>query len=100
MNVYQKMLSNGEWSDIPQDRLEMFLNRVSDRAALESGAEVRYTLRDGDFGLKNPSQEWYQNIRIQPAPRAPYAQPNHRFTCATCGEHRDTTRRGHCDDCE
>ena len=25
---------------------------------------------------------------------------NHRFTCRSCGEHRDTTRDGHCDDCE
>ena len=23
-----------------------------------------------------------------------------RFTCPRCGEHRDTTVRGHCDDCE
>lgn len=23
-----------------------------------------------------------------------------RFTCRRCGEHRDTTVRGHCDDCE
>ena len=23
-----------------------------------------------------------------------------RFTCRQCGEHRDTTLQGHCDDCE
>jgi len=28
------------------------------------------------------------------------ATPAPRFTCRRCGEHRDTTVPGHCDDCE
>jgi hypothetical protein len=32
-----------------------------------------------------------RSVRTVPAPR---------FTCPRCGEHRDTTVRGHCDDCE
>lgn len=29
-----------------------------------------------------------------------YGRPAPRFTCRRCGEHRDTTLQGHCDDCE
>jgi hypothetical protein len=29
-----------------------------------------------------------------------YVAPVEQFTCPRCGEHRDTTIAGHCDDCE
>ncbi len=42
------------------------------------------------------------HLRIVDAARLakPAAPAAYRFTCRRCGEHRDTTVRGHCDDCE
>lgn len=58
-------------------------------AELASGAEVLY------------SSDWDDLIRLPRTPRAPAVRPAPpTFTCPTCGEHRDTTLRGHCDDCD
>jgi hypothetical protein len=39
-------------------------------------------------------------IRYQPVPTPPRVEARPRFTCRRCGENRDTTLQGHCDDCE
>jgi len=45
--------------------------------------------------------DWNQMIRLAPAVCPPRpVTPAPRFTCPRCGDHRDTTLRGHCDDCE
>ena len=38
-----------------------------------------------------------EGARMQPVTTVPHIP---RFTCRRCGEHRDTTIPGHCDDCE
>jgi hypothetical protein len=33
-------------------------------------------------------------------PQQRYGRTGSTFTCSRCGDHRDTTLAGHCDDCE
>ena len=99
---YEKMNSAGRWVAIPEEKEAFYLDRIQakDCDALTAGQAVIYILRDGYFGLVNPSFDWYQKIRITPGVSKPTEIAAPRFTCPRCGEHRDTTRRGHCDDCE
>lgn len=53
--------------------------------AIQQAASVLATARQAAASASRPARV---------APPAP------RFTCHRCGEHRDTTRRGHCDDCD
>ena len=58
-------------------------------AELATGAETRY------------ASGWDSLVRLPRTPRAPAVRPAPpAFTCRRCGEHRDTTIAGHCDDCD
>jgi hypothetical protein len=69
------------------------------RAALAGGRTVQYdqrwdaTLRDAGAAA-NAAQAWRAR-RAAAARTAP-----RQYTCPACGDHRDTTFAGHCDDCE
>ena len=39
-------------------------------------------------------------FRDEPAKSIARQPERYRFTCPKCGDHRDTTIPGHCDDCE
>ncbi len=84
MNKYQKLESNSDWSDLLNEDVNFYLERVrpDDRASLESGNKVDYQLRDGDFGLINPGHEWYQKIRLIPAVNP---QPKAELIECDCG---------------
>ena len=101
MSILQKMISTGDWVDVDPSKIDFYLSRViGDPSDMSQGGEpVSYRLQNGDFGLVNPTREWYEKLRVKPTPRT-QTPTNHRFTCRRCGEHQDTTRRGHCDDCE
>ena len=98
----QKMNAAGRWENVEPGQEQFYLDRIieRDREALSGGKQAHYGLRSGDFGLVNPGCEWYEQIRYEPEVVAPIVYSAPRFTCKSCGEHRDTTRRGHCDDCE
>jgi len=69
------------------------------RAALANGREIRigmnWDAEIRDAGVAATRQAGtaarFQELQARMAPR---------FTCRRCGDHRDTTFRGHCDDCE
>ena len=69
------------------------------RAALANGREIRIgtnwdaEIRDAGVAATRQAETSarFQELQARMAPR---------FTCRQCGDHRDTTFRGHCDDCE
>ncbi|HUI31181.1 MAG TPA: hypothetical protein VLX91_13295 [Candidatus Acidoferrales bacterium] len=62
---------------------------------------VAHAGRGVETGEKSPNHYYDHSIgQIRVIAVAPQAIHQPRFTCPKCGEHRDTTRRGHCDDCE
>jgi len=94
--------SNGQWYPVDLDRIEEYLgwavrhtgqNHEQIVAQLNAGREVQH---GGQFG----SRQWYHRLRLTPLPRETRPESRPRFTCPRCGEHRDTTISGHCDDCE
>ena len=55
-----------------------------------------------DIATINEDVLWPLKRLFREASKPLTQQPptHYRFTCPKCGEHRDTTIPGHCDDCE
>jgi hypothetical protein len=95
-----------DWERMEADELE----RLEQYAAL-SDAELRrrryglfhtdpIIITDKTRARRKSLTERLQEIELA-ATAGPVAKtPAPRYTCRACGEHRDTTRPGHCDDCE
>lgn len=121
MRTLQYQLGSGRWTAATDtdgsDRSQEFLNAAAAfgaaRIARGNFGTAEDCARRGVYGTVEAVQQallagrevthaeyWHAKIRLAPAPRTAQSTVVHAFTCPRCGEHRDTTVSGQCDDCE
>lgn len=92
MTTIQLQNSTGTWNERALETLTWcgvpVVLTPDQMAALTAGKPVRF------------ASDWYAKIRLPQTARKLAPPVASLFTCPTCGEHRDTTRPGLCDDCD
>ena len=117
MKKLQYQLSNGNWTDVDDERINEFLDMCVANTPDCNSRDEAVALMEAGRELRNAPEDWYSNCRmfdreeyekqLREMKKAEYERNKKRLRCKSCGQtgfagtypFSTLSGSGYCDDC-